>query len=383
MAIVPYTGQDEFGLANQDQDCRGWNVVDTQGRRLGAVAELLVDTDARRVDSVVLDTGERIPASAITLRGGVVEVNVVAGRDDADEFGSDEILPAAGAATAGATPGAGESNTARAGTFLADAPPLGAASAGAFTATNPPPTDSDRGASRFAADASRDIDESLTAGAPSSPASHGAADARAGEAQARERLRPVDELLGKSIISRSTGNKLGHVQDLIIDPVEGVVLGLAARTPDERTYVIDRGEVYSYGPDAVMVNSDESVSMLESSPLVGPPLAKKDLTGTKIITESGKLLGEVANLFVLPSATPLVVYEIRESLLDKLLGRARYMPASLGRAMSEKAERIVVPDDAEGLAADSLEACAARLPPSGDEETMVSSRGGAASDSHL
>ncbi|MGH9902310.1 MAG: PRC-barrel domain-containing protein, partial [Pyrinomonadaceae bacterium] len=148
-------------------------------------------------------------------------------------------------------------------------------------------------------------------------------------------IQPIDSLIGMTIISRATGNKLGQVHDLVVDPVEGVLLGLSAQAPDGNIYGIEYGEIYNFGPDAVMVNADDSLSSLEGSPLVGPPLAKKNLAGAKIITESGKLLGSIANVFFHSSAPPFVVYEVRESLLDKLLGRAMFIPASAGRAMSE------------------------------------------------
>jgi uncharacterized protein YrrD len=174
-----------------------------------------------------------------------------------------------------------------------------------------------------------------------------------------DNIRSIDSLIGMSIISRASGNKLGQVQDLVVDPIEGVLLGLAVKTPDGKTNVLDYGEIYNIGPDAVMVNGDESVSLAEDSALAGSPLAGKDLAGTKIITEGGKLLGQVANIFLHGAVPPLIIYEVRESLLDKLLGRALFIPASAGRAVSQGAERIVVPDTAMGIGADSLEALAA------------------------
>lgn len=78
MAIESYTGQDEYDLVNESQDCRGWTVRDEAGNNLGTVAEMLIDTEMEHVDSVVLDTGTQIPAAELALRDGVVVVRGVA-----------------------------------------------------------------------------------------------------------------------------------------------------------------------------------------------------------------------------------------------------------------------------------------------------------------
>ena len=177
---------------------------------------------------------------------------------------------------------------------------------------------------------------------------------------ANEGVRALDGLIGKSVISRATGNKLGRVHDLIVDPVGGVVLGLSAETAEGGGHVIDSREVYSFGPDAVMVNGDESLSSVGGSPLADAPLAKKGLMGAAVITEGGKLLGHVADVFIRDSSPPQVIYELRESVLDKLLGRAAFIPASAGKAVSADFKRIIVPDDTPEHAAESLDAFATR-----------------------
>ena len=175
-----------------------------------------------------------------------------------------------------------------------------------------------------------------------------------------DNIHSVDALTGKSVISRATGNKLGSVHDLIVDPVKGVLLGLSAETPEGGGHVIDSREVYSFGPDAVMVNGDDSLSPVGGSPLADAPLAKKELVGASVVTEGGKLLGQVADVFVRDSSPPQVIYELRESVLDKLLGRATFIAASAGRAVSADFKRIIVPDDTPEQAAESLEAFATR-----------------------
>lgn len=164
----------------------------------------------------------------------------------------------------------------------------------------------------------------------------------------------ADTLVGMTVLSRTTGNKLGVVQDLYIDPVEGLLKGVTMQTPDGSLAGIDYKNIYSFGHDAVMANDDESIVAIKEDWLENHSHAKKHLFGVKIVTESGNLLGQVANIYVRLTQPPFAVYEVRDSILDKLLGRNFFMFASAGRAFSDDAERIVVPDDITENAASSL-----------------------------
>ncbi|HYY55949.1 MAG TPA: PRC-barrel domain-containing protein [Pyrinomonadaceae bacterium] len=188
----------------------------------------------------------------------------------------------------------------------------------------------------------------------------------------------IDILIGRIVLSRATANKLGPIRDLVVEPSKGELAGLLVQMPDESLRLIDYREIYSFGPDAVMINSDESAIPAPDSPLKGLPLARGNLVGVKVITEGGKLLGNIANLYIHLAETSLLVYEVRSSLLDKLLGHALYFPASVGCALSEDAARIVVPNDTAEKADHALDALAARLfgpPKDEDPVVVVRSRG--------
>lgn len=187
-----------------------------------------------------------------------------------------------------------------------------------------------------------------------------------------ERVPSIDKLIGMTVLSRVTGNKLGQVHDCILDPSSGELRGLGVRTPDGGIRVMEHSEIFSFGKDAVMARGDEAVVELDGSPLGNLPRARQDIMGSRVVTEGGELLGDVANIFVHVAEPPLVIYEVRESVLDKLLGRSLFIPASLARALSSDAERIIVPDDARRRSAESLESLVARwLVPLAGEETVV------------
>jgi uncharacterized protein YrrD len=188
----------------------------------------------------------------------------------------------------------------------------------------------------------------------------------------------VDFFIGRPVVSRATANLLGQTHDLLIDVARGALAGLCARLADATLRLIDYGEIYSFGPDAVMINGDASAVPVEVSPLRVLPLAKSNLVGASVVTEGGRLLGQVANIYLHLAESLLLVYEVRASLLDKLLGHALFFPATQARAISADFARIVVTDDTPEKADHSLAALTARLfgpPPREDPVVVVRTRG--------
>src|SRR5687768_848067 len=154
---------------------------------------------------------------------------------------------------------------------------------------------------------------------------------------------PISGLTGMTVLSLASGNKLGTIVDLFIDPINGELLGVTLSLKDGRLAGLTLGEIHSFGRDAVMAETDQSVALLDAGVLTGGQLASK-LIGTKIITESGDVLGHITDIFVTLKPPPRIIYEARQSILDKLLGREFFVPASLGHALSDDAARLVVPD---------------------------------------
>lgn len=191
-------------------------------------------------------------------------------------------------------------------------------------------------------------------------------------------IHPVDTLIGRAVLSRTTANKIGQLHDLIVDAAKGELSGLVVHMPDESLRCVEYNEIYSFGPDAVMVNSDESAVPVQDSPLKAFPLAKHNLIGVNVVTEGGKLLGQISNVYIRLAETLLLIYEVRSSILDKLLGHSLYFPATNSRAISADFARIVVIEETAEGADKSLDALEARLfgpPKEEDPVVIVRSRG--------
>lgn len=183
----------------------------------------------------------------------------------------------------------------------------------------------------------------------------------------------VDTLIGRAVLARATANKMGQLHDLIVDAAKGELAGLVVRMPDESVRCVEYNEIYGFGPDAVMVNSDESAVPVQDSPLKALPSAKNNLIGVNVVTEGGKLLGQIANVYIRLAETLLLIYEVRSSILDKLLGHSLYFPATNSRAISGDFARIVVSEETAEGADKSLDALEARLfgPPKEEDPVVI------------
>lgn len=166
----------------------------------------------------------------------------------------------------------------------------------------------------------------------------------------------ADALIGMTVLSKVSGNKLGEVADLFIDPMKGVLMGLTIKNSKGDLGGLDYNDVSSFGEDAVMANADDKIVPLEDNWVKTHSHAKKHLMGINVVTESGNLIGKVADIYVRLSAPPIVIYEIGETVLDRWLGRDFFIPASAGTALSNNAERIVISNEAANAAAPTLKA---------------------------
>ena len=61
--IVPLSELDDFKVADGDPDIRGWDVMTQDGRTVGEVDELLVDTSAMKVRYIAIDLDDDVAGS--------------------------------------------------------------------------------------------------------------------------------------------------------------------------------------------------------------------------------------------------------------------------------------------------------------------------------
>ncbi len=67
MAREQLSNLDDWQLANERQDVRGQKLYAPDGREVGTIREMIVNTDTEYVDAIVLDDGTEIPTDDIRL----------------------------------------------------------------------------------------------------------------------------------------------------------------------------------------------------------------------------------------------------------------------------------------------------------------------------
>jgi hypothetical protein len=72
MARVPLSNTGSWELSFDDQDVRGYKALDADGNHVGEVDRMIVNTDEKRVDAIVLEDGTEYPARDISIGDGVV-----------------------------------------------------------------------------------------------------------------------------------------------------------------------------------------------------------------------------------------------------------------------------------------------------------------------
>jgi uncharacterized protein YrrD len=175
-----------------------------------------------------------------------------------------------------------------------------------------------------------------------------------------DNVQNIEELIGRPIVSLQSADKLGNVSDLVVDPLAGQLAGFLVRTLDESDAIISRLDVQNIGPDAIIVEQDDSLVSIDDSLIKTVPKAKDNLIGVKVMTTRGELLGNISSLYLCFDKSPVFIYEVRSSLFDTLLGRAFYFAASLGCAFSHDRTALVITGRPEYLH-HRLETAARRL----------------------
>ncbi len=154
-------------------------------------------------------------------------------------------------------------------------------------------------------------------------------------------MRKGRELIGLPILHSISGQRLGEVQDLVLDPINNAVSG----------FLIDKGtwfhpprqvtvqSVLQVNGDEIKVENCLPCEYNRSQPLIS------SLSGKKVATRGGKIIGSIQDVILDESCFKLTGYEISDGFISDLVG---------GRAIIDKtsivtqSNHIVVVDD--GLA---------------------------------
>ncbi len=75
LSLQPMSQLEDYELVHEDQDVRGWEVRDHDGRLFGRVRDLLIDTKHDRVASLLLDDQSQLSVREVSLGDNVVLID--------------------------------------------------------------------------------------------------------------------------------------------------------------------------------------------------------------------------------------------------------------------------------------------------------------------
>lgn len=135
-------------------------------------------------------------------------------------------------------------------------------------------------------------------------------------------MKPSRKYLSLPIISLQEGQQIGYVKSLILDAAAKSLAAIVVDTKgffkDQR--IIPYSKVVSVGDDAITIDKESHVEKTTSLPdLVDLVKDKLNIIGTKMITETGKILGTADEYYVDPASGKITHIELSGGKLDGIL----------------------------------------------------------------
>jgi len=82
MSRIALSNTGDWKLQYDEQDVRGYRALAAEGGDVGIVDTMVVNTDQRRVDSIILRNGDEYPASEVSIGDGVVYLTSLTSEHD-------------------------------------------------------------------------------------------------------------------------------------------------------------------------------------------------------------------------------------------------------------------------------------------------------------
>ena len=154
-------------------------------------------------------------------------------------------------------------------------------------------------------------------------------------------MRRISEVIGKTVVSADTGDRLGGVSDALIDDVSVVALviggGLLAKE-----HVLPFRDVQTLGGDAVLARTGSGMVGPKEWRTSGPETSRSSaLRGRAVVTTGGTRLGEVSDVLIDDRTGAFEAFEVSSGGL-----RSRRSTLRASSQIRIGADAVVVPEDA-------------------------------------
>lgn len=138
------------------------------------------------------------------------------------------------------------------------------------------------------------------------------------------------DLIGKQVVFFETGEKKHKVQDLIFDPSTNTILGLVVDTGGwfSNARVLPLEYVQSIGEDAVIIQNETGIINAEDDPKIAQIMSAKNvLKGTRVMSEDGKDLGKLVDVYFDESSGKVTHFEVSGGILADTYNGRSFIPA--------------------------------------------------------
>jgi uncharacterized protein YrrD len=131
----------------------------------------------------------------------------------------------------------------------------------------------------------------------------------------------ADELQGRGVLALSNAEKIGQVEEVLFDAQFRRVLGFRVKRGGlfGKAQALLRDSVTSIGAAAVTVPSPDVINDEERFAELARASTLSQVEQTKVVTESGALLGTIAHLEIDDDARTVTAYVLSSSFRDRLL----------------------------------------------------------------
>lgn len=156
----------------------------------------------------------------------------------------------------------------------------------------------------------------------------------------------IGEVIGKTVVSVTSGAKLGTISDALLQPGgEGVIALVLGGGLLAKEHVLPLADVQTFGADTVLARTDEHLmNAREWRESETSAVRSSTVRGRRVVTASGREIGHVSDFVVDETSGAFDGIEVESRSFGGLRTQRRVIPASATPRVGPDA--IVVEDGA-------------------------------------
>lgn len=188
-------------------------------------------------------------------------------------------------------------------------------------------------------------------------------------------MRKGNELIGKPVVSYSTGRRIDTIKDLIFDQNSNRLLGFLTSEGGwfSSPRVLLLKDVLAIGPDAIIISSRDNVFEARQAPEIARILQYNNvLKGTRILTTDGRNLGTMVDLYFDNETGVVEGYEVSGGMFADAYSGRSFVPTP--KTLKIGKDVAFVPTETAALMEEQVGGIKAAMQVAGEkvQETMQS-----------